>query len=126
MEVDYRKFRAQLDEVLRQRSPDRLRRFLIEQGQWSEDQHTDTEAAMWMMIATSPALADMHDEAERWLLSHGHEMEAQAIFARRGKAGAKPRRPRQANPTGASKGRPRPSGRSAHGKDGRSPRKNTP
>ena len=69
---DYKKFRGQLDAVLRQRDPVLLRQFLVEQGEWSEQQQTNTEAALWMMIATSPALADMHEEAERWLLSHGH------------------------------------------------------
>ena len=74
--IDYQKFRSQLDAVLRQRDPALLRQFLIEQKQWTDEQQTDTEAALWMMIATSPALTDMHAEAERWLLSHGHEAEA--------------------------------------------------
>jgi hypothetical protein len=121
--VDYQKFRSQLDTVLRQRDPARLRQFLIEQGQWTEEQQTDTEAALWMMIATSPALADMHGEAERWLLAHGHEAEAQAIFPRRGKGGPTQSRPQRAGPSGAGR-RPRPTGRSPHGKNGRSPRKN--
>lgn len=121
--VDYKKFRSQLDAVLRQRDPARLRQFLIEQGQWTEEQQTDTEAALWMMIATSPALADMHAEAERWLLSHGHEAEAQAIFARRGKGSPSPSRPHQPGPLGAGR-RSKPTGRSPHGKDGHSPRKN--
>lgn len=121
--LDYQKFRSQLDAVLRQRDPALLRQFLIEQGQWTEEQQTDTEAALWMMIATSPALTDLHAEAETWLLSHGHEAEAQAIFARRGKGGPAPARPRQPVPSGAG-GRPRPTGRSPHGKNGHSPRKN--
>jgi len=119
---DYKQFRSQLDAVLRQRDPALLRQFLVEQGEWSADQQTDTEAALWMMIATSPALADMHGEAERWLLSHGHEVEAQAIFARRGSGGGtKSPRPRQ--PGGGS--RPRPTGRSSHAKGGHPPRKNS-
>ncbi len=119
---DYKRFRGQLDAVLRQRDPQRLRQFLIEQGQWTEDQQTDTEAALWMMIATSPALTDMHDEAERWLLSHGHESEAQAIFARRAKGAPKQPRPYRPGQQGAG-GRPRSTGRSPHGKNSHSPRK---
>lgn len=84
-EGSYKAFRARLDEVLRQRNPDALRAFLIAEGQWQPDQTTDTEAAMWMMIATSPALRSMHDAAEHWLLAHGHETEAAAIFASRRK-----------------------------------------
>lgn len=121
--VDYQKFRSQLDAVLRQRDPALLRQFLIEQGQWTERQQTDTEAALWMMIATSPSLSDLHDEAEAWLLSHGHESEAQAIFARRRKPGPAPARQRQPGASGAG-GRPRPTGRSSHSKNGHSPRKN--
>lgn len=43
---------------------------------------------MWMMIAASRALVGMHGEAERWLMSHGHEVEAQAILGRPSRAGA--------------------------------------
>lgn len=75
-----RVFRRQLDDILRQHNPAALRRFLIAQGQWSEDTRTDAEAAMWMMIAASPALAAQRGEAERWLMTHGHEIEARAIL----------------------------------------------
>lgn len=81
----YKAFRARLDDVLRQRNPESLRSFLIAEGQWRPEDTTDTEAAMWMMIATSPALRSMHDEAQRWLLTHGHETEASAIFGGRRK-----------------------------------------
>ena len=77
---EYRIFRERLDAVLRERAPARLREFLIAEGQWPENTTTDTEAALWMMIATSPALADQHQEAQAWLISHGHEAEARAIF----------------------------------------------
>ena len=77
---EYRMFRERLDAVLRERVPARLREFLIAEGQWPENTTTDTEAALWMMIATSPALADQHEEARAWLTSHGHEAEARAIF----------------------------------------------
>lgn len=88
----YKAFRARLDEVLRQKTPQALRAFLVAEGQWRAEDTTDTEAAMWMMIATSPALRPMHDDAERWLLTHGHETEASAIFGgrRRKPSGGKP------------------------------------
>lgn len=76
----YSAFRRRLDDVLRQRNPAALRAFLIAEGQWTEATATDPESAMWMMIATSPALANLRDESHRWLMSHGHEAEAQAIF----------------------------------------------
>ncbi|GEM_PF-616865 len=80
---DYKAFRTRLDAVLRERDPQRLRDFLVAEGQWPEDTQTDTEAALWMMIATSKALADQHEEAKQWLLTHGHEAEARAIFGER-------------------------------------------
>jgi hypothetical protein len=73
-------FRQRLDAVLRRRNPAELRAFLIEEGQWTPEAATDEEAAMWMMIAASPVLADLHPEAERWLMDHGHELEARAIL----------------------------------------------
>lgn len=79
----YPAFRHRLDDVLRQRNPAALRAFLIAEGQWTEETATDPEAAMWMMIATSPALASQRDEARQWLMTHGHEAEAQAIFGAR-------------------------------------------
>ncbi|HEU4785500.1 MAG TPA: hypothetical protein VFS83_19320 [Ktedonobacterales bacterium] len=76
----YPEFRRRLDNVLRQRDPAALRAFLIVEGQWTPETATDPEAAMWMMIATSPALANLRDEARQWLMAHGHAAEAQAIF----------------------------------------------
>ena len=91
----YQIFRERLDAVLRERAPDRLREFLIAEGQWPENTTTDTEAALWMMIATSPALTDQHQEARVWLISHGHEAEARAIFGEKssvvGEAGTRHR-----------------------------------
>ncbi len=84
----YQAFRARLDEVLRQKSPERLRDFLVAEGQWPEQTTTDVEAALWMMIATSPSLSGDHAEAKRWLLSHGHENEAKAIFGEDRKSNA--------------------------------------
>ncbi len=76
----YPGFRRRLDDVLRQRDPASLRAFLIDEGQWTPETATDPEAAMWMMIATSPALANLRDEARQWLIAHGHATEAEAIF----------------------------------------------
>ncbi|MGH2514110.1 MAG: hypothetical protein ACRDHP_00490 [Ktedonobacterales bacterium] len=85
---NYKAFRARLDDVLRRGDPDALRAFLVAEGQWQPGDTTNIEAAMWMMIATSPALRPLHDEAERWLLTHGHETEASAIFGGRRKPAA--------------------------------------
>ncbi|MFI5273716.1 MAG: hypothetical protein ACHQ4H_11850 [Ktedonobacterales bacterium] len=96
-------FRQRLDAVLRQRDPASLRAFLVAAGQWDAEQQADEAAAMWMMIAASRALTDLHGEAERWLMAHGHEHEAQAILGRpatsgrgsdRGSARPAPRRNR--------------------------------
>lgn len=82
-------FRQQLDAVLRERNPAALRAFLVGEGQWEPEALADEEAAMWMMIAASPVLADLHAEAERWLMAHGHEHEARAILGSgRGRATA--------------------------------------
>ena len=78
--ADYKAFRAKLDTVLRTRDAVRLRAFLVAEQQWTADAPIDAEAALWMMVATSKMLADMHDEARTWLMTHGHESEAQAIF----------------------------------------------
>lgn len=105
---DYKAFRQRLDAELRRRDPKALRAFLIAEGQWQPEQQTDTEAAMWMMIAASPALKDIHGEAERWLLTHGHEAEAGAILGARrggGSGGSRAAQPKR-NAGGA--------GRSAH------------
>ena len=85
----YQTFRARLDAVLREKSPDRLRDFLVAEGEWPEHAKTDIDAALWMMIATSPALSDQHAEAKHWLLAHGHETEARAIFGERKTNGAR-------------------------------------
>lgn len=75
-------FRQRLDAVLRRRNPADLRAFLVAEGQWEPEARTGEEAAMWMMIAASPVLIDLHAEAERWLMAHGHEHEARAILGR--------------------------------------------
>ena len=79
--ADYASFRQQLDAVLRTRDVKQVQDFLIAEGQWSEGQPADPEFAMWMMIAGSPGLRDLHAQAQAWLMSHGHEEEAK-IFSR--------------------------------------------
>jgi hypothetical protein len=87
MHPSYSDFRKRLDAVLRQRDPMALRAFLIAEGQWDADTSTDPERAMWMMIATSPALASMRAEAIAWLSQHGYAEEAQALGGSRGEGG---------------------------------------
>lgn len=113
-------FRQRLDAILRQRDPAALRAFLVAEGQWQPEQQADDEAAMWMMIAGSPTLAEMHSEAERWLASHGHEAEAQAILGRRRPAGQRAGAPhtggarrQHGHPLGARHG-----ARDGHGRHG--------
>jgi hypothetical protein len=42
-----------------------------------------------MMIAGSQALQDLHEQARKWLVSHGHEAEAEAVLRRGKGAGGK-------------------------------------
>jgi hypothetical protein len=110
----YPEFRRGLDEVLRRRDPAALRAYLIAQGQWTVETGTDPERAMWMMIATSPALRDLHGEAGRWLADHGYAEEARVLGrqaqgsqppGRRGpdapsrRGASQSRRPRGSHPT---------------------------
>lgn len=107
-QIDYKAFRQRLDATLRQMNPAALREFLVAEGQWQQDASNDAEAAMWMMIAASSALADLHDEARRWLLGNGHEAEANAIFGRRSGGGGAPRgtaRPAKNVPHGVASNR---------------------
>jgi hypothetical protein len=90
--VDKAAFRRQLDATLRQRDAEALRQFLLESGQWQEDTiPTDVPAAMWMMVLASPALSDLHAEAQSWLLRHGHAQEAELLAGRK-KSGAASKR----------------------------------
>lgn len=112
----HKPFRQRLDAVLRQRDPEALRAFLVAEGQWQPDAQTDTEAAMWMMIAASAALKDMRGEAEHWLLTHGHEAEASAILGeRRGGSGGQGK-PRTERPRRDASGATRPPSRPGSGK----------
>lgn len=82
---NYQSFRQRLDAVLRRKDPAALSAFLIAEGQWQPGDTSRAEFALWMMIAASPALTDLHEEARQWLVSHGHEAEAQAITGRGGR-----------------------------------------
>src|SRR5579863_4050388 len=87
---DYTSFRQKLDTVLRTLDIKQVREFLIAEKQWSEDKPDDPEFAMWMMVAGSPTLLDLHERAYEWLMSHGHEDDAKVYLARDKKQGAKP------------------------------------
>jgi len=80
--VDYASFRQRLDAVLRTRDVKQVSEFLIAEKQWSPGQSADPEFAMWMMIAGSPTLRDLHEQACAWLMTHGHEEDANAFLTR--------------------------------------------
>lgn len=82
--TDYASFRQRLDAVLRGRDVRQVRAFLIEEDQWSLDQPADPEYAMWLMIAGTPTLKDLHTEARQWLVEHGHAEAADAVLNRGG------------------------------------------
>lgn len=94
----YQDFRRDLDAVLVTRDPQALRRFLIEQEQWTPDTTMDPEAAMWLMIAASPGLASMHPEARAWLKAHGRGADAAAIGGEPGTGKQQPSRPQPKQP----------------------------
>src|SRR5260370_27126898 len=81
-----RPFRQRLDDTLRRRDPAALREFLVAGGQWPEDSSSD-EFAMCMMIAGSPALPELHAEADHWLMTHRHEADPHLIAGNRTKPG---------------------------------------
>ena len=76
-------FRQRLEAVLRTRDVQQVSDFLIAERQWQAGQQpADPEFAMWMMIAGNPGLRDLHEQARDWLVSHGHEQEANMLLAR--------------------------------------------
>jgi len=87
--TDYANFRQRLDTVLRTLDVKQVSDFLIAEGQWSAGTPSDPEYAMWMMIAGSRALQDLHEQARKWLVSHGHEADAEAVLGRAKGAGSK-------------------------------------
>ncbi len=99
--TEYVSFRQRLDAVLRTLDVKQVQEFLIAEKQWSEGQPSDPEFAMWMMIAGTPSLKNLHDRAYQWLMTHGHEADAEAFLAKDKKLGTK----REAN-----RGRGGPSG----------------
>lgn len=101
MSAGYPGFRRKLDAVLRQRDPRALRAFLVGEGQWDAETTTDPERAMWMMIATSPALASLHEEAIAWLATHGYAEEARTL----GRGGGGPLSSAPSPPRGGGAGR---------------------
>ncbi len=80
--TEYANFRQHLDTVLRTRDVKQVQEFLIAQHQWQPGQPANPEYAMWMMIAGSPTLSDLHPQAREWLVSHGYEAEAKAVLNR--------------------------------------------
>jgi hypothetical protein len=75
-------FRQRLDAVLRTRDVKQVQDFLIAEDQWSTDTPEDPELAMWMMIAGSATLKDLHAQAREWLVTHDRQEEADAILGR--------------------------------------------
>ena len=80
--ADYASFRQRLDAVLRTRDVKQVQDFLIAEKQWQSGQPADPEYAMWMMIAGSPTLKDLHDLARKWLVSHGRAEDVDAVLKR--------------------------------------------
>ena len=80
--ADYANFRQRLDAVLRTLDVKQVSEFLIAEKQWSPGQPEDAKFAMWMMIAGSPTLRDLHEPARAWLMTHGHEEDANAFLTR--------------------------------------------
>lgn len=85
--TEYADFRQRLDAVLRTLDVKQVSDFLIAEGQWQAGQPADVEYAMWMMIAGSHTLRDLHEQARQWLVAHGHEEEANAVLRRDKSAG---------------------------------------
>jgi len=85
--TEYANFRQRLDAVLRTLDVKQVSEFLIAEKQWSPGQPADPNFAMWMMIAGTPTLQDLHGRARDWLLAHGYEDEARALLERGKKQG---------------------------------------
>ncbi len=75
-------FRQRLDTVLRTLDVKQVQNFLIAENQWSTDTPEDPEFAMWLMVAGSSTLKDLHPRAREWLVAHNHQEEANAILGR--------------------------------------------
>lgn len=108
-------FRSRLDRTLQLRDPQALRAFLVAEGQWKDDVTINPERAMWMMIASSPALRDQRDTALRWLSDHGFLEEAGALSGDGGRQTSGPRSGAPHGRGGGRRGQPPTSGRSPRG-----------
>ncbi|HEY0752565.1 MAG TPA: hypothetical protein VGD98_01185 [Ktedonobacteraceae bacterium] len=78
--TDYASFRQRLDAVLRTRDASKVNAFLIAEDQWSPGEAANPEYAMWMMIAGTATLKELHGQARRWLTEHGHAESANAVL----------------------------------------------
>jgi hypothetical protein len=78
--TEYTNFRQRLDAVLRTLDVKQVSDFLIAEKQWQPGHPSDPTYAMWMMIAGSQTLRDLHQQARQWLVAHGHEEEANAVL----------------------------------------------
>ena len=87
--TEYANFRQRLDAVLRTLDVKQVSDFLIAEKQWQPGQPADPEFAMWMMVAGSPTLQDLHEHAREWLVSHGHEEDAKTFLTSGKKQGSK-------------------------------------
>ena len=101
---DHTTFRQRLDAVLRTCDVHQVSNFLIAENQWSVGQPADPEFAMWIMIAGNPTLRDLHEQAREWLITHGHQEDAQIFLARdkQQKTGKPGQRKRGGPPKGPS------------------------
>ena len=87
--VDTTNFRQRLDTVLRTRDVKQVSEFLIAEKQWQPGTPADPAFAMWMMIAGSPSLRELHEQARLWLIEHGHQDEANMVLRREKTGGGK-------------------------------------
>lgn len=87
--TEYTSFRQRLDNVLRTLDVKQVQDFLIAEGQWQRGQPADPEFAMWMMIAGSPSLRDLQEQARQWLVNHGHADDAEAVLGVGKRSGGK-------------------------------------
>jgi hypothetical protein len=86
--TQYANFRQRLDAVLRTLDVQHVQKFLIDEKQWNATAlPADPEFSMYMMIAGSATLRDLHERARVWLVAHGHEDDAQAVLGKKSEAG---------------------------------------
>ncbi len=88
--TEYANFRQKLDAVLRTLDVQQVQKFLIDEKQWNADAlPADPEFSMYMMIAGSATLRDLHEQARVWLVSNGHTDDAQAVLGQGKKQGTR-------------------------------------